>query len=108
MTMSSTRPRSRSSLSDVRPMIVIPPHVDPGASSAVDAEPRPAALSHPDEVEGANAEVTLDTRAELVGPHLRAEEADAQRERADIEALLARGLDHPQRVRRDRGHDGRF
>src|SRR5438093_792899 len=75
-------------------MIVVLPHVDAAARGAVDAEPRPAGLGHADDVEGADAELLLDTRPQLVRPHLRAENADAERQGCEGELLLARRLDH--------------
>src|SRR5205807_709340 len=89
-------------------VVVILPDVDPAARGAVDAEPRPAGLRHADDVVGADAELPLDSRAELVGPHLGAEDADAQRERREVEAFLARRLQQPQRIRGDRRDDRRL
>src|SRR2546427_12340706 len=59
-------------------VIVILPDVDTAARGAIDAEPRSARLGHADDVEGANVELLLDARPQLVGPHLRAEDAHAE------------------------------
>src|SRR2546425_4073850 len=88
-------------------MIMILPDVDAGAGRAVDAEAGAARLRHPDDVEGADGELPLDPSPQLIGPHLGAEDPDAQRERAEVEPLFAGDFEQPQRVRRDGGEHGR-
>jgi len=89
-------------------VIVVLPDVNAAAGHAVDAEPGSTGLGHADDVEGADAQLALDPRPQLVGPHLGAEDADPERERREVEGLLARGLDQAQGIGRDRGEHGRL
>src|SRR6266542_4496697 len=88
-------------------VVVILPDVDPGPRAAVDPQARAAGLGHPDDVERPDPELALDARAQLVRPHLRAQDPDPERQRAQIEALLACHLDEPEWIGRDRRQDGR-
>src|SRR2546421_8403017 len=74
-------------------VVVVLPDVDPGARRAVDPHAGAAGLGHPDDVEAPDRELPLDAGAELVGPHLRAEDPDAQRERVQVDFFLTRDLD---------------
>ena len=88
-------------------VVMVLPDVDAGAGGAVDAKARAARLRHPDDVEGADGKLPLDPDAQLVRPHLGAEDPHPQRERAEVEALFAGDLQQPQRVRGDGGQHGR-
>src|SRR5439155_1177552 len=88
-------------------VVMVLPDVDAGAGGAVDAKAGAARLGHPDDVEGADGKLLLDPDAQLVRPHLEAEDPHPQRERAEVEALFAGDLEQPQRVRGDGGQHGR-
>src|SRR6266481_1799975 len=85
--------------------IVVLPDVDALAGLAVDPEPRPARLRHADDVERGHAELALDKMPQIVGPHLRAQDGHAERERSEVELLLARHFEDPQRIGRDARED---